>query len=346
MRHILRTIITISTVVAFIGCHNPVHNSLNQAEAIMEQDPDSALTIIYSIDSTTVTSVSDRAFYALLSTQALVKTNAYPTDDSLISTAVNHYESFGSDSNLMKSLFYQAQVRLYDRNYTGAIIPAMKAREMAVDMDNSYWRAKASELIADLFNFTYYHAEAIEYRKDAIAQYGNVGKTANQRFSLCDLAMAYVDIHDYETGLNLADSIYNIATELEDTALALYSAKAAFIGHYKLKDYREADSIATYLIRYQHIQPMSGIDKAYAALSRMYTGNYKEADSLVRLYYQDSLNINRLMKFIFLTSYYESIDDSYQSRRFQDSASVEQDSIVARLIRQSIISRQRDYMSD
>ena len=121
----------------------------------MESSPDSALLILDSIDSGSLNRSSDRALYALLSTQARIKTYEPLTDDSLISGAVSYFTDHGPDSNLMKALFYQAEIRKNDLQYAKAIIPAMRSRELAIKIRNPYWHAKASELISDIYNATY-----------------------------------------------------------------------------------------------------------------------------------------------------------------------------------------------
>ena len=107
--------IALFTVIALLictmgSCDRPESRRLQRAEAVMESAPDSALAILDSIDTATLTHASDRALYALLLTQGRIKTYEVLTDDSLISTAVRYYEDHGPDSNLMKSLFYQGDI--------------------------------------------------------------------------------------------------------------------------------------------------------------------------------------------------------------------------------------------
>ena len=145
MRKHLCVIISIIIILCIIeSCSHRTPHKLQRAEAVMESAPDSALAILDSIDTATLTRASDRALYALLLTQGRIKTYEVLTDDSLISTAVRYYEDHGPDSNLMKSLFYQGEILSNNREFSKAIIPSMRAREMAISADNPYWHAKAS----------------------------------------------------------------------------------------------------------------------------------------------------------------------------------------------------------
>jgi len=44
-----------------------------------------------------------------------------------------------------------------------AIVPAIRARELATEFNDSYWRAKAAELMADIYSVTHYKSEAVKY---------------------------------------------------------------------------------------------------------------------------------------------------------------------------------------
>ena len=119
--------IALFTVIALLictmgACDRPESRRLQRAEAVMESAPDSALAILDSIDTATLTRASDRALYALLLTQGRIKTYEVLTDDSLISTAVSYYEDHDPDSNLMKSLFYQGEILTNNREFSKAII--------------------------------------------------------------------------------------------------------------------------------------------------------------------------------------------------------------------------------
>lgn len=83
--------IVLSTIL--FSCSSPSAKNplLLKADSLMETQPDSALTILESISSPEKLSGADRAFYALLFTQAKHK-NAIPLeDDSLIKIAVDYY---------------------------------------------------------------------------------------------------------------------------------------------------------------------------------------------------------------------------------------------------------------
>lgn len=90
------------------SCSSPSAKNplLLRADSLMETLPDSALAILESISSPEKFSGADRAFYALLLTQAKHK-NAIPLeDDSLIKIAVDYYGDKERSVNAAKAHYY------------------------------------------------------------------------------------------------------------------------------------------------------------------------------------------------------------------------------------------------
>ena len=100
--------------------HN--HNILLvQADSLMEEYPDSALHILESIESQQLTVHADLAYYALLLTQARDKNYIVQTDDSLIRTAVQYYDSIGDVQMQAKAYYYKGCI-YRDANLCGEAV--------------------------------------------------------------------------------------------------------------------------------------------------------------------------------------------------------------------------------
>ena len=78
------------TVLLLTGCRkqSPVADKLQQAEAMMDEHPDSALNLLKGIAQPELQTQAHHARYALLYSQALDKNYIDLTNDSLISIAV------------------------------------------------------------------------------------------------------------------------------------------------------------------------------------------------------------------------------------------------------------------
>lgn len=83
-------------IIAFLvgGCINQTdyNKALVRAESLMQEYPASALHLLESIPADSVSAAADRAYYALLLTQARDKNFILQTDDSLIQTAARYFD--------------------------------------------------------------------------------------------------------------------------------------------------------------------------------------------------------------------------------------------------------------
>ena len=343
--------IALFTVIALLictmgACDRPEYRRLQRAEAVMESAPDSALAILDSIDTASLTHASDRALYALLLTQGRIKTYEVLTDDSLISNAVRYYEDHGPDSNLMKSLFYHGEILSNNREFSKAIIPSMRAREMSISADNPYWQAKASELIGDMLNHTFYYSEAIVYSREAASLYEKVNKVVNHRFALCDVAIDYSNIDAHKRSLEILDSIRQIALQNpSDSNLVYYTNSIIFANYYRAKNFKKAIAAYDSLLNSPSRSFISQNDHIWGAISKMEEGDMADIDSLVKLINDNRLTIDDGYKYEILSRYYFASGDYRKSKLYTDSTMFSQDTVVVNMLRQSVIASQRDFFS-
>lgn len=132
-------------IISAVACRDVNENALVTAENLMMEHPDSALSILESIDGSCLTGEL-QARHALLLSQAYDKNYIDLTSDSLISIATDYYEKHGNDRyRLMMALYYGATVYYNAEDYDRSGIDATRAYEIACLMNDSYWIAKSAE---------------------------------------------------------------------------------------------------------------------------------------------------------------------------------------------------------
>lgn len=111
------TALLISLLVLFLSACTSRNsgNLLAQADSLMQECPDSALHLLQDIPANRLKTEADRAYYALLLTQARDKNYIVQTDDSLIQTAVRYYNSIKESKMQAKAYYYWGSV-CRDRN--------------------------------------------------------------------------------------------------------------------------------------------------------------------------------------------------------------------------------------
>ncbi|MBD5425604.1 MAG: hypothetical protein HDR45_05335 [Bacteroides sp.] len=228
-KHLLLLLATLGLLLA--ACCNTPQARMRAADAIIEADPDSALALLHAIDPADLTSASDSAYYALLLTQARIKTDTQPASDTLISRALAAYRFSPDPSLRTRAHFYAAQVAYRQRKYRDAMKNAVVAFDVASQTNDSYWIAKTAELLGDLYTIACNSAQAFRYTELSIAEYLKAGKVRNHRFALCDLASNYRSRGIYDSAYAIVDSVAEVAImeTPPDSALLNY-AKRILIG--------------------------------------------------------------------------------------------------------------------
>lgn len=335
--------------LALSGCtESETARSLDRAEAVMEEHPDSALAILGAIPSADVNSSADRALHALLLTQAQIKNGHIVDNDSLINIAVRHYSDSDDSPRLMKSLFYKAQVEYNRGDMAAAIVPAIRARELATEFNDSYWRAKAAELMADIYSVTHYKSEAVKYTEEAAEHYKKAGKARNHLFALCDLAVVRSnDGVDDNKNIALLDSVRRIAiNEPADTTLIVYADRTLFGMYVDSGRNDEAHRILEEMLSLKsHYFPDS---EQYSYMSRLATndGNDEEALQIIKTANDEATNTSQKVHvYVFYRDYHKSKGMSREAEAYTDSILTLQNTEVAAVLKQSVVSAQRDFFT-
>ena len=217
----------IMSMLLLAACHDP-HTSeiLTLADRLMESAPDSAYTLLRSIDSTRLRR-ADAPLYAVLDAQARHKLDLTPPSDSLLDIAVEHYTTHGPDSLLMKALFYRAGGYKARGNIEKATGDAIFSWDIASEGSSSNWKAKTAEILADLNRETNNSEEEIRWRRLAALEYAAAGKKTNQLFVLCDLAIPLSNQGNPKTTIQFLDSLYPFIKAHNSSSLETYYYEVA-----------------------------------------------------------------------------------------------------------------------
>ena len=95
---------------------SPVQTTLDDVESYIMERPDSALSVLDSIDRDLLDTRRLRAQHALLHVMALDKNYINVTDDSTVLVAVDYYSKFGPKKYLARSLYYYGIIYLIGKN--------------------------------------------------------------------------------------------------------------------------------------------------------------------------------------------------------------------------------------
>ena len=168
----VKRIVFISVLIALLAActHDTDYNErLVQADSLMTSHPDSALHLLQDIPTDSLRTKADRAYYALLLTQARDKNYVIQTDDSLIRTAVQYYDSM-KDNKMQAQAYYLWGSVCRDKNkQTEAIEKYIRATDFA---------QKAADKV--LLGRIYANAGYIYYLQEFYAKADSIYRQAEQ----------------------------------------------------------------------------------------------------------------------------------------------------------------------
>ena len=158
------------------------NTTLVQADSLMASRPDSALHMLQGISTKNLSTKADRAYHALLLTQARDKNYIVQTDDSLIQVAVRYYDTH--ENAPLQARAYYCWGSLYrDRNdYSQAI------DKYTIALSHINGRSENAELKASLYsNLGYlYYTQGLSTEADSIYQRAELlAKSQKDTASLC-----------------------------------------------------------------------------------------------------------------------------------------------------------------
>lgn len=237
--------IVLSTIL--FSCSSPSAKNplLLRADSLMETQPDSALTILESISSPEKLSGADRAFYALLLTQAQHKNFIPLEDDSLIKIAVDYYGDKKKSMNAAKAHYY-----------LGATYRDMKRISFAVDEYLAAIRLmpKKNEFMAMIYDNLgecYENDDLYDVAMDAYRKaYDILEEGTDRAYPLRGIARVFWAIdNNKDSALFYYQQALDCALKDRDSILAgaLYNDLA--LVHYQEKDYIQANKCVSNAIK-------------------------------------------------------------------------------------------------
>ena len=213
MRKLFYVILILTAVVAAGSCDRKgaqLDRTLDRADALMHDHPDSALAIMQSVDTTGL-SRQHLARYALLMTSALDNNYLEPTNDSLVKIALDFYCG-QQNSSEMRSIYLYAIVLLNTEAFNEALPYASLAYEMATEQKDWFYAGMSGRLLTDLYKLLNIFSEEKRYAifsRDAFLRYEKEKEFDNKYSTWMEsmIADAMIDNGEYQQSLNICNSV-------------------------------------------------------------------------------------------------------------------------------------------
>ena len=328
MNKFLQNITSLVAIVLFLimgACNNhPQAPILLEVEKIIEEQPDSALSILNKVENINQLSEKDHATYCLLFTQAQDLNYITHTSDSLIKIAATYFEKSNDKHKASLSYYYMGRVNTDLHDALKAQEFYLKALEIGEKTKDYHLLAKICNNLGTLYNYQDIYDLALPMQKKALYYINMEQKqdTVNMSYILRNTARTF-------TLMNLEDSAviyhkqalkysrpYNISSILVDLG-NIYIYKNEYVEAKKYIDLAQNSTTILktlypiYLSKGKLLSAMGQLDSAkyYLTQCSQSSNIYTQAGSLYHLA-QVALKENDLNNYVKYTETYSTLRDS------------------------------------
>ena len=191
-------IIVISVALCLVSCsHHSKHwETLTQIEAFVEENPDSALSVLQCIEVDDLSGSEEKAKHALLLLMALDKNDVAETDFEILHPAIDYYKNNGTPTEQMLTLFYQGQIHRINSQYAQALAcfgEAIKIDENSKDIQT---KARIYDAQGDVYRVLTKWDETIKSKLCAAEYFSKLNNTDSYVSSLLDVFYTYTQNGD------------------------------------------------------------------------------------------------------------------------------------------------------
>ena len=182
---------------------------LDDVETYINERPDSALAVLTTVDTTSLTTRALRARYSLLRVMALDKCYEDITAPGLLAPAVAWYARHGTADEKMKTLYYQGRIAQDKKHLDAAAVSYAQAETYASKASDAHAKGLLYMAFGSIYNTVYNVNQEQEYAEKAI----KVLQESNDSLygvSLGGLALVYHSRKEWAQ----ADSLYKQAVAL------------------------------------------------------------------------------------------------------------------------------------
>lgn len=333
----------LASLLLLTNCGNlAMQQRLDAVEACMQDQPDSALALLRTIDTTKLYSRALQARYALLHATALDKNWIDTTDIGVVMPAVRYYESHKPVVNRARPWYYLGRIQYNGRNYDEAIISFTRAKTYAEELDDDRFKALIYQAISDTYSNTYIFEEALKYAQRAYNYVLRIHDTIQTNTSLFSIAVLHNNLKNYVE----ADSIFTqllLSDKISPyTRPMILECCAQFSVSYE-KNYDKAVTLFDEALSLKDEFSSYNFWGAYA-YSLYQTGDLKKSEQIFKKMEEAGL-ADQFVYQIWKSRIEQLKGDYHTAFDLLEKSMQEQTEGVMKLLRQSTVKAQRDYVT-
>ena len=208
----------------FFSCRDGgrIESILRTTDSLMEEHPDSALSILRRDSLEICRSGKDyRLWYALSRTEADDKCYILHVSDSTMRAAANYYNSHGSDLQRVRANYLLGRVYCDMHLYGHALTSFNKAIKVESENDSAInrYKARSATWAGYVYEVKGLHKDALRYNKLAYGYAKKAGAQVTEIYSLRDIGRSYRDLNRNDIAIPYYQQAAKKAKTIDDANL-------------------------------------------------------------------------------------------------------------------------------
>lgn len=227
-KHILFIFLTLALplVVMFISCGHKTQawDKMEKAEELMTSRPDSAMTILSSIEKNALGDDEEKARYALLMSMALDKNYIDTTTFDVLQPAIDYYLKKGSADERLRTLYYQGRIFMNKSYFDMAMDCFLKAEDLKDECKDTITYANMLVAQGNIYAKSYQLEDYLKQNLRASELYDKMGEQRRALSSLIralDGSISLGDKGKSDSIISQCDSLVQILPELNELLVGI-----------------------------------------------------------------------------------------------------------------------------
>ena len=343
------TLYLLLSLLLLTGCNDPKHvtDALTRAEALMNEYPDSAWTVLNAISPDEMGQNRTRARYALLYTQAQDKTYRDETNDSLISVAVDYYRDTDDVRRKFLSYYYKGRVYTNAKDYLNAMTCYMEAGQLADAVGDDYLSGLLYAELGRIYDIYYDYPKSLEAYQKAASCYERAGKIRHRNYMWLNQGNVFRNMNEYGESESLLLQALASGKANADSAMIRLSMGTMVMLYIERKEMEKADSLLGEFKPF--INGTFGSSSFVVRLAQMYlsVGNFDKAEHYLSEGWMRVTNQTDSVSLYVVSAELHSLKGKGEmAYRELLKAVVLQNEDIQQALQQPVLTVQRDYLSE
>lgn len=216
-----------AAAVVLLSCSKAdleMERTLEDVASFIEERPDSALTILDTMDSFSLTTSALKARHSLLLAMARDKNYIDDTTDSIIAPAVSWYRRHGSADEKLLMNYYRGRIAMNAGDYETAMRWFADGSRFSEKARNKVWSGRLCNAKFQVYQHLFDSASAIDAALRSADYYAAAGELSRYYDAINNVACVYEQLLDTANALHYLGILRDNWDELDESQHSCYYA--------------------------------------------------------------------------------------------------------------------------